>query len=136
MLAQLKLDESAKLEFNVAITGTTDQPKYRFVIESDDSMSFVFDCKHIGEQLQVTIPAMKDVIDAGDKHAYLEVIVDGKYFIPLKDVINFEPVIEVVSNIAPVLKSADTIKVSNVVVKKSLPTDSDGYITLKKKTVM
>lgn len=130
MLTKLKLDEEAKLEFDVAISGTTDTPKYKFVLQCDDGVELGFPAKKVGSQIVVTLPAMKQYASAGEKHVFLEVIVDGKYFVPLSDTIEFEPTIEIISAMKPVVKASEMVKVSNVQVRK-VAEERDGYAVLK-----
>lgn len=130
MLAQLKLDESAKLEFSVAISGTTESPEYRFIIELDH-FSIMLKCRQVGSGVEVDIPPLKSISGAGDKNVRLEVVLDGKVFVPLRDVINFEPCIEIESKAKPVVKTEDMVKVGAVSVKKNTPTN-DGYLVIKK----
>jgi hypothetical protein len=132
MLAQLKLDEAAKLEFSVAISGTAEPPEYRFVVELD-MFSLMLKCRQVGEQIEVSIPPLKNITGAGDKDVRLEVLIDGKLFVPLKDVINFEPCIEIESKAKPVIKPEDMVKIGPVSVKKQPVTEEkDGYLVIKK----
>lgn len=138
MLAQLKLDESAKLEFSIAISGTAEPPECRFVIELE-SYCLMLHCKHSGEQIEVDVPPLKNMTQAGDKNVRLEVIIDGKIFVPMKDIINFEPCIEIESKAKPVVKPEEMVKVGAVSVKKMSPMQEstvpqkDGYLIIKKK---
>ena len=133
MLAQLKLDESAKLEFSIAISGTQEPPEYRFIIDLGH-LSVMLKCRQVGENVEVDIPPMKGITGAGDKDVRLEVVIDGKLFCPMKDVINFEPCIEIESKAKPVIKPEDMVKVGTVSVKKTTPvkTTDDGYLVMKK----
>jgi hypothetical protein len=139
MLAQLKLDESAKLEFSIAISGTSESPECRFVIELEE-YCLMLHCKHSGEQIEVDVPPLKNMTSAGDKNVRLEVIIDGKIFVPMRDIINFEPCIEIESKAKPVIKPEEMVKVGTVSVKKSSSTmqestvpQKDGYLVIKKK---
>lgn len=137
MLAQLKLDEGAKLEFSVAISGTSEPPQYRFVIKLEQ-FDCVLRCREIGDQVVVDIPPMKHCTTAGDKEVHLEVIIDGKIFTPMKDVINFEPCIEIESKAKPVVKPEDMVKVGTVAVTKVTPSPvheetEDGYVRISSK---
>jgi hypothetical protein len=139
MLAQLKLDEGAKLEFSMAISGTNEPPECRFVVDLG-SMQLMLPCVSEGDQITVEVPPLKNFTQAGDKQVRLEVVIDGKLFVPMKDVINFEPCIEIESKAKPVIKPEEMVKVGNVVVKKNPvvapieeSTDKDGYLVIKKK---
>lgn len=132
MLAQLKLDEAAKLEFSVAISGTTEPPEYRFIIDLG-MFSLMLQCRQIGESVEVNIPPLKSITTTGDKPVRLEVVLDGKIFTPLKDVINFEPCIEIESKAKPVVKAEDMVRVGAVSVKKSVMEEKNGYLVIKKR---
>lgn len=133
MLAQLKLDEAAKLEFNVAISGTQEPPEYRFVIVLE-KFAMCLTCRQVGDQVEVDIPPLKGIAEAGEKQVKLEVIIDGKLFTPLRDVIDFEPCIEIESKAKPVVKAEDMVKIGPVSVKKTPVTETteDGYLVIKK----
>lgn len=129
MLAQLKLDEAAKLEFSVAISGTSDSPECRFIIELG-LFSLMLKCRQVDDTIEVNIPPLKSITTSGDKEVRLEVIIDGKIFTPLKDVINFEPCIEIESKAKPVVKAEDMVRVT---VKKPEMEEKGGYLVIKKK---
>lgn len=128
MLAQLKLDESAILEFNVTITGSSESPTYRLIIDCCNNFSLQFPCAVVGDKLEVHLPALKGITEAGEKSVKLEVIVDGKLFVPFNDKIIFDPVIEIESTAKHLPKIEDSIKVvaSNVI------KHDQEYVSLKK----
>ena len=73
-VAKIKLDESAKLEFGVQITGAEGQPNARFVVEGTD-MSVSYPCHRMsGGGIEVEVGNLKNVFPAGEYPVRLEVI--------------------------------------------------------------
>jgi len=117
MITQIKLDESTKLEFGVAITGADSTPTARFIIEGKD-FSIMIPCKQVNENVEVEIPAMKKFFTSGEYDARLEIILDNKIYTPLSESIVFEPSIEIATKQKPVTVK-ESVKVSKVTVKKT-----------------
>ena len=94
LLGRLDLTESANLEFGLEVQGTEDNPsQVRFVIEGPD-YGLVCRCEDMDGTLHVQIPKLKGIIPSGIYECRLEVIIDGKIFTPLKESIEFNPVVE------------------------------------------
>lgn len=93
-IAKLKLDENVKLEFGVSITGASGVPETRFVIEGKD-FSVSYPCRQTNEGVEVDILGHGAIFKAGEYKARLEVIIENKIYVPLSDVVEFEPSIEI-----------------------------------------
>ena len=94
LLAQLELNEAAEVEFGIEIHGTTEKTSdIRFVIEGPD---YGIQCKCREENGTITalIPKLKGILPAGQFEARLEVVLDGRYFMPLQESIEFKPLVE------------------------------------------
>lgn len=117
-IANLKLDESTKLEFGVAITGTTDIPKTRLVIDGAD-YSISYPCKQTNEGVEVEINELKNILPAGTYPVRLEVVIENKIYIPFKDTITLEPFVEIQTTPVAVKNVVkESIKIGQVTVKK------------------
>lgn len=121
----LKLDENNELVFDVQITGDepiSQAPIIRMVCENK-GVSYVFSGIHTGNNnVEVFVPPMAGKLTEGDYKAKLEVILEGKYFVPLEMNINFQMSRSVVAEIAqrPTKKEPEsTIKASLVKTTKS-----------------
>lgn len=80
----LMIDEENELTFQVQIEGTRPgQAKCRLMIESHD-MSLAFGGASSGGQVTVTLPPLDHVLKEGVYDMSLEVLVDDRYFEPLK----------------------------------------------------
>lgn len=124
-IAKLKLDESNKLSFNVEITGAVGQPETRFIIEGKN-FNIAFPCTQHQNEAVVEIAGLKNVLQAGEYRARLEVVLENKIYTPLEDSIVFEPSIEVHSAKTvkkPVLREA--VKVNKVIIHKTEISESD-----------
>lgn len=122
MITQLKLDESTKLEFGVSVTGADQKPNARFIIEGKD-FSIMIPCKNVNESAEVEIPALKNILQAGEYPVRLEVIIDNKLYMPMQEQIVFEPCIEIATKSKPVQAVKESVKVAKVTVKKSVNED-------------
>jgi hypothetical protein len=123
-IANLKLDESTKLEFGVSITGTNDIPKTRFVIEGTN-FSVSYPCKQTSEGVEVEISELRNVLPSGTYPVRLEVVIENKIYIPFKDSITFEPFVEIQTKpmaVNSVVK--ESIKIGQVTVKKQEETNT------------
>lgn len=120
-IAKMRLDESTKLEFGVAITGASGTPQTRLVIEGRD-FSISYPCKPTTEGVEVQINELKHILPAGTYPIKLEIIVENKIYVPFADTITFEPAVEVTPTPrVKVVEEKESIKINNVVVKESTP---------------
>jgi hypothetical protein len=122
-IAKLRLDESTKLEFGVSITGATQEPQTRLVIEGKD-YSISYPCKPTNEGVEVQINELKHVLPAGTYPVRLEVVVENKIYIPFEDTIEFDPAVEVATKTKAV-EVRESIKVDKVVVKEATTPNQD-----------
>ena len=117
-VAKIKLDESAKLEFGVQITGAEGKPTARFVIEGTD-MSVSYPCHPMsGGGIEVEVGNLKNVFPAGEYPVRLEIIIENKIFVPYEDTIILEPNVHVTSKPEAVKEVKESVQVGQVVVKQ------------------
>ena len=94
IIAQLELNESSEVDFGIEIHGTTEaSSEIRFIIEGPQ-YGIICPCKENNGIITATIPKLKGIIPAGTFDAKLEVVIDGKFFTPLKESIEFKPMVE------------------------------------------
>lgn len=97
---ELKLDENNELVFKILIEGTTEPAtSVRFVCESDDGVSYMFNGFTTDEpgEIVVNVPPMKGRLGEGEYKSSLEMVVDGKYHAPLQVVSQFKSGVRVVA---------------------------------------
>jgi len=124
-VAKIKLDESAKLEFGVQITGAEGRPTARFVIEGTD-MSVSYPCHPMsGGGIEVEVGNLKNVFPAGEYPVRLEIIIENKIFIPYQDTIILEPNVHVTSKPEAVKEVKESVQVAQVVVKQQQTTSKE-----------
>lgn len=117
-VAKIKLDESAKLEFGVQITGAEGRPSARFVIEGSE-MSVSYPCHPMsGGGIEVEVGNLKNVFPAGEYPVRLEIIIENKIFVPYEDTIILEPNVHVTSKPEAVKEVKESVAVGKVVVKQ------------------
>jgi len=80
----LMLDEENELTFQVQIEGTRPgEAKCRLMLESND-ISYSFQGNSNGEEVSVILPPLDHVLKEGTYDMTLEVVVDDRYFEPLR----------------------------------------------------
>ena len=81
---ELMIDEENELTFQVQIEGTRPgKAKCRLMLESKD-MSFAFEGQSTGDEVSVTLPPLDHILKEGTYDMTLEVVVDERFFEPLK----------------------------------------------------
>lgn len=81
---ELFLDENNEIIFDILIEGNIkSSPKIRFICENKN-YSLSFDGNKTDEGVKITIPKLDEIFSAGEYDSKLEVIVDDKYFVPMK----------------------------------------------------
>jgi hypothetical protein len=94
LLGKIELTEQSDLEFGLEIQGTTEKANsIRFVIEGPD-YDISCKCRQDGGNITAHIPKLKGVLTAGVYESRLEIIIDGKIFVPLKESIELNPLVE------------------------------------------
>tara|TARA_R110000851_G_scaffold141355_5_gene279266 strand:- start:238 stop:744 length:507 start_codon:yes stop_codon:yes gene_type:complete len=84
------IDEENELTFQVQIEGTRPgEAKCRLMLETED-MSLAFSGRSNGEEVEVILPPLDHVLKEGTYDMTLEVMVDDRYFEPLKIQGDFE----------------------------------------------
>lgn len=116
-VAKINLDESTTLEFGVSITGASGKPESRFVIDGKD-FSVSFPAKETNEGVEVYIKGLKNVFDAGEYDARLEVILENKIYTPLIDKIEILPDIKIVTKSRVIEPVKESVKVKKITVIK------------------
>lgn len=116
-VAKIKLDESAKLEFGVQITGAEGKPNARFVVEGTE-MSVSYPCHRMsGGGIEVEVGNLKNIFPAGEYPVRLEIIIENKIFTPFEDTIILEPNVHVTTKPQSVKEVKESVQVGQVVVK-------------------
>jgi hypothetical protein len=94
ILGKFQLTESTELEFQMDIYGTTEKAnQVRFVIEGKD-FDISCRCNVDKGEIKAVIPKLKGILESGVYDTRLEIVVDNKIFVPLKESVEFEPNIE------------------------------------------
>lgn len=94
ILAQLELNEATEMDFGIEVHGTTESTsEIRFIIEGPQ-YGIICKCVENKGTITATIPKLKGILPAGTFEAKLEVVVDGKFFVPLTESIEFKPMVE------------------------------------------
>ena len=131
-IASLKLDTPTKLSFAVAITGASGVPEARFIIENQ-GFNISYPCLQTNEGVEVEISGLKNILKAGDYQARLEIVLENKLYVPLRDVITFEPTVEIAAA-APVKEVKESVVMGKVTVKVATPVAASLDETFLRKT--
>ena len=129
---ELMIDEENELTFQVQIEGTRPgKAKCRLMLESKN-MSFAFEGQSTGDEVSVTLPPLDHILKEGTYDMTLEVVVDERFFEPLKLQGSFEKRLKVTAESVTV-KTKPRVKTSAslVEVKKK---SASGKIQVKNNT--
>ena len=107
----LMIDEENELTFQVQIEGTRPgEAKCRLMLESKD-ISLIFDGNSSGDEVSVTLPPLDHILKEGTYDMTLEVVVDDRFFEPLKLQGEFEKRLKVTAE-AVTVRSKPTVRTS------------------------
>lgn len=95
----LALDENNDLTFQVVIQGAQERASsVRFVLEGDRGALHSFKGDRTeGDKVQVVVPPLKPVMGEGVRQAWLEVIAEERFFIPLRLQVDLKESVKVVA---------------------------------------
>jgi hypothetical protein len=132
VLAKITLNESTNLDFGLEISGTdSKEMDIRFIIEGPD---YGISCRCIENEGTITasIPKLNGVLPPGTYGARLEVLVDGKYFQPLTEDIEF--VMPVSVGVSPKIgvRAEPIIRAKSVPVLPKMSVVSENTVEHKK----
>lgn len=120
----LMIDEENELTFQVQIEGNRPgSSKCRLLVESND-MTLAFEGNSNGDEVAVVLPPLDHILKEGTYDMTLEVVVDDRYFEPLKMQGEFEKRLRVTAESVKV-KTKPKVRTSASLVevkKKSQPT--------------
>lgn len=126
-IVELKLDEENELLFNVHIEGTSaSSVAVRMMCESENYKAY-FDGKFNGNEVQVIVPELKkdsSFLENKNYNAHLEIVIENKFFIPLKFNVKFKESIKIQAEMVNKNSDKEIIQeTTNVfdVVKKNNP---------------
>lgn len=119
-IAKLKLDESTKLEFGVAITGAESKPQARFVIEGK-KFSIAYPCRPVGDGIEVEVGDLENIFEAGEYPVKLEIQIEDKVYVPFQDTITLEPNVHVTTQPRESARVRESVKVDQVKVQQNTP---------------
>ncbi len=108
---ELMIDEENELTFQVQIEGTRPgSSKCRLMLESK-GMSLAFDGQSTGDEVTVVLPPLDHIIKEGTYDLTLEVVVDDRFFEPLKLQGSFDKRLKVTAE-AVTVRSKPKVKTS------------------------
>ena len=108
---ELMIDEENELTFQVQIEGTRPgKAKCRLMLESKDMM-LAFEGQSTGDEVTVNMPPLDHIIREGTYDMTLEVVVDDRFFEPLKLQGAFEKRLKVTAE-AVTVKTKPRVKTS------------------------
>ncbi len=121
---ELMIDEENELTFQVQVEGTRPgTAKCRLMLESKNMM-LAFEGQSTGDEVAVTLPPLDHIIKEGTYDMTLEVVVDDRFFEPLKLQGAFEKRLKVTAE-AVTVRSKPKVRTSASLVevnKKNKPT--------------
>lgn len=129
----LMIDEENELTFQVQIEGTRPgAAKCRLMLESKD-MSLAFEGQSTGEEVSVTLPPLDHILKEGNYDMTLEVVVDDRFFEPLKLQGTFEKRLKVTAESVTV-RSKPKVKTSASLVEVKKKNNRPASVSVSNST--
>ena len=129
----LMIDEENELTFQVQIEGTRPgTAKCRLMLESKN-MSLAFEGQSTGDEVSVTLPPLDHILKEGNYDMTLEVVVDDRFFEPLKLQGTFEKRLKVTAESVTV-RSKPKVKTSASLVEVKKKSDKPARVNVSNKT--
>jgi hypothetical protein len=128
----LMIDEENELTFQVQIEGTRPgTAKCRLMLESN-SMSLAFEGQSSNDEVSVTLPPLDHILKEGVYDMTLEVVVDDRFFEPLKLQGEFEKRLKVTAESVKV-KTKSKVKTTASLVEVKKKNSKNNNITVARK---
>ena len=125
----LMIDEENELTFQVQIEGTRPgTAKCRLMLESK-GMSLAFEGQSTGEEVSVTLPPLDHILKEGNYDMTLEVVVDDRFFEPLKLQGSFEKRLKVTAESVTV-RSKPKVKTTASLVEVKKKNDKSASVSV------
>jgi len=129
----LMIDEENELTFQVQIEGTRPgTAKCRLMLESK-GMSLAFEGQSSGEEVSVTLPPLDHILKEGIYDMTLEVVIDDRFFEPLKLQGTFEKRLKVTAESVTV-RSKPKVKTSASLVEVKKKNDRPARVNVSNNT--
>src|SRR6478609_2035899 len=108
-MIEIYSDTKTNLSFSLDIENNQDTPKLRFVLKFEDDTSLMFSATQNENKAEVVVPKLSEILKRvpDSCKACLEAIVDGTYFIPWEDEVQFKNVVAVSANLSKYGKQND-----------------------------
>jgi len=133
----LMLDEENELTFNVNIEGSRPATAKCRLSLAGENMSLVFESSKVdGDEISVILPPLHHVLKEGEHEMTLEVIVEDRYFAPLKVLGNFEKSIKITAESIKSDKKKKLNAAATLVTTKSRKKKKPLMVENKKKKVI
>ena len=132
---ELMIDEENELTFQVQVEGTRPgTAKCRLMLESKNMM-LAFEGQSTGDEVSVTLPPLDHIIREGTYDMTLEVVVDDRFFEPLKLQGAFEKRLKVTAE-AVTVRSKPKFKTSASLVEVNNSSSAQIKVSNKKRNVI
>lgn len=138
MAMEIEIDKESSFTLEMKIDGevsSKEPPKMRFSIVHE-GITFSLNAKRVDNGVyEINVPKLKGILEAGEYEANVEVFIDGKHFVPLKETVKLKqemkPTVKISESAKPA--KADTeITVEKIEIKKPVIKKTDEVVTLPK----
>lgn len=126
-MISIKLDQKSTLKFSVQISGTTSKASTVFVISLPNySLSFIG--VSVEDKVEITIPRLDGIVEPGKYGCHLEVRIDDRFFVPIKEEIEIKPSLKADAVVEE--QVSESVIVGDIVVSQNAPVLSGAMIKL------
>lgn len=138
MAMEIEIDKESSFTLEMKIDGevsSKEPPKMRFSIVHE-GITFSLNAKRVDNGVyEINVPKLKGILEAGEYEANVEVFIDGKHFVPLKETVKLKqemkPTVKIAESAKPA-KAESEITVQKIEIKKPVIKKTDEVVTLPK----
>lgn len=134
---EIEIDKESSFTLEMKIDGevsSKEPPKMRFSI-MNEGVTISLNAKRIDNGVyEINVPKLKNILKAGEYEANVEVFIDGKHFIPLKETVILKQELKPTVKLGESTKSPSepTITVESIKIKPASIKKTEEIVTVNK----
>lgn len=127
MAMDIEIDKASSFTLEMKIDGevsSREPPVMRFSIVNKDIIISLNANRIDNGVYEIHIPVLKGILDAGEYQANVEVFIDGKHFIPLKETVKLKqelkPIVKISESATKQVISDTNISIDKIEIKRPI----------------
>lgn len=138
MAMEIEIDKESSFTLEMKIDGevnSKEPPKMRFSIVSE-GVTLSLNAKRVDNGVyEINVPKLKGMLEAGEYEANVEVFIDGKHFVPLKETVRLKQEVKPTVKISEAVKTTKTepeITIESIQVRKPVLKKTEEIVVIEK----